>query len=162
MLDLISYYIYGFFRKGYYSFLLRKYKKTNNIHESVILGQVLIHKGSNVTIMNNTYFNSGMIQSGRNSKVVIGRWCAIGYNVSLIAISHDINIPTGPENERPRPEGDIIIGDNVWIGSNVFINKGVNIGDNSIIGANSVITKDIPSNTIYGGVPAKLIRNKGI
>ena len=36
------------------------------------------------------------------------------------------------------------------------------IGNNVTIGANSVITKDIPDNAVVGGVPAKIIRIKGI
>ena len=37
---------------------------------------------------------------------------------------------------------------------------GVIIGNNSVVGANSVVTKNIPENAIYGGIPAKLIRYK--
>ena len=54
----------------------------------------------------------------------------------------------------------MIIEDYAWIGANVFINPGVVIGKNSIVGANSVITKNVPMNAIFGGVPAKLIRMK--
>jgi acetyltransferase-like isoleucine patch superfamily enzyme len=52
----------------------------------------------------------------------------------------------------------IIIGNNVWIGSNSTILPGVVIGDNSIIGAGSVVTKNVPSNVIVAGVPAKVIK----
>jgi acetyltransferase-like isoleucine patch superfamily enzyme len=46
------------------------------------------------------------------------------------------------------------IGNNVRIGSNATILP-VTIGDNVIIGAGSVVTKDIPSNTVVKGNPAK-------
>ena len=48
----------------------------------------------------------------------------------------------------------------VLIGANVFINPGTTVGENSVVGSNSVVTKNIPPFTIYGGVPAKLIRKK--
>jgi len=60
--------------------------------------------------------------------------------------------------DQPLKGGKVIIGKNVWIGANVTILKDVNIGDNSIIGAGAVVTKDIPSNVIVGGVPAKIIK----
>lgn len=53
--------------------------------------------------------------------------------------------------------GPIIIGDNVFIGMKAIIMPGVNIGDNCIIGAGSIVTKDMPSNSIIAGVPAKVI-----
>ena len=49
----------------------------------------------------------------------------------------------------------IKIGRDVWIGANCTIFPGVTIGDNVIIGSNSVVNKDIPSNTIAFGSPAR-------
>lgn len=49
------------------------------------------------------------------------------------------------------------IGNNVYIGQNAMILRGVTIGDNVLIGAGSVVTKDIPSNSIAVGVPARVI-----
>jgi maltose O-acetyltransferase len=40
------------------------------------------------------------------------------------------------------------------------MNPGIRIGRNSIVGANAVITSDIQPDSIYGGIPAKLIRKK--
>lgn len=54
---------------------------------------------------------------------------------------------------------NITVGKNVWVGSNSTILQGVHIGDNAIIAAGSVVTKDVPENTIAGGVPARHIRN---
>ena len=51
------------------------------------------------------------------------------------------------------------IGDNVYIGANSTVIGNITIGDNVIIQAGSVVTKDIPSNTVYGGNPARFIRD---
>ena len=55
--------------------------------------------------------------------------------------------------------GRVKIGDNVHIGVNSVIMPGVTIGDNVIIWAWSVVTKDIPSNSVAVGVPAKVIES---
>ena len=44
------------------------------------------------------------------------------------------------------------------IGSSVTLLCGITVGENSIVGAGSVVTKDVPSNTIVGGNPAKILR----
>lgn len=63
---------------------------------------------------------------------------------------------------KKTPESDTglcTIGDNVYIGAGAIIMNPVNIGDNVIIGAGSVVTKDIPSNCVVAGNPAKIIRH---
>ena len=55
--------------------------------------------------------------------------------------------------------GPIVVGDNVHIGVNSIILPNVHIGNNVIIGAGSVVTKDIPSNSIVAGVPARIIES---
>ena len=55
-------------------------------------------------------------------------------------------------------DGPIVLGKNVWVGSNATILQGVTVGDNAIIAAGAVVTKDVPADTIVGGVPAKVIR----
>ncbi|MEK6780173.1 MAG: DapH/DapD/GlmU-related protein [Bacteroidota bacterium] len=52
----------------------------------------------------------------------------------------------------------VIIEDNVWLGEYVVIMPGVTIGRGSVIGALSVVTKDIPSNSIAVGSPARVIK----
>ncbi len=54
--------------------------------------------------------------------------------------------------------GPIRLENNVWIGDSAIITKGVTIGENSIIGAGAVVVKDIPSNTIAAGNPAKVVK----
>ncbi|WP_300558068.1 sugar O-acetyltransferase [Companilactobacillus sp.] len=52
----------------------------------------------------------------------------------------------------------ISVGNDVWIGGNVTIIGGVHIGNNVIVGAGAVVTKDVPDNSVVGGVPAKIIK----
>lgn len=71
-----------------------------------------------------------------------------GYEVEVSKDAYKQKIPTAP----------VEIGDDVWIGARCQILKGVHIGARSIIAAGSVVTKDVPSNCIVGGNPAKVIR----
>lgn len=52
----------------------------------------------------------------------------------------------------------VVLENNVWLGERVIINKGVTIGENSVIGAGSVVTKNIPTNVIAAGNPARVIK----
>ena len=52
----------------------------------------------------------------------------------------------------------VVIGDDVWIGANAVILPGVTIGRHCVVAAGAVVTKDVPDNTVVGGVPAKIIK----
>lgn len=60
--------------------------------------------------------------------------------------------------QRELVKKEVKIGNNVWVGENVIILPGIEIGDGCIIGANSVVTKNIPSESIVAGIPAKIIK----
>lgn len=60
-----------------------------------------------------------------------------------------------PDLEITKP---ITIGNDVYIGNNVIILPGVNIGNRVVIAAGAVVTKDIPDNSVYGGIPARFIK----
>ena len=52
----------------------------------------------------------------------------------------------------------IVLEDNVFVGAHSTILKGVTVGENSIIGACSLVSRSIPANQIWGGNPARFIR----
>lgn len=47
---------------------------------------------------------------------------------------------------------------NVWVGANATFLPGVTVGENAVIAAGAVVTKDVPANTVVGGVPTKVLR----
>ncbi|MGH4052327.1 MAG: DapH/DapD/GlmU-related protein [Clostridium sp.] len=97
--------------------------------------------------------------------VTIGDNCLMASKIFISDSSHgnysvgtDISSPDTAPDSRPLHTKAVSIGNNVWIGENVCILLGVNIGDGCIIGANSVVNRDIPSNCIAVGMPAKIIK----
>jgi len=144
-------------RREHQNRMVRKLK----LPPSVRLGDVNL-TGTNVTIGPHTYFNSGHLSSGPDAPVKIGSWCAIGYQVTILALTHDINFPTGPESQRPMHAAGVEIGDGTWIGNNVVITPGVKIGKQCVIGANAVVTKSIPDYAVAAGVPCRAVRIRSL
>lgn len=68
------------------------------------------------------------------------------------------SLQISPRDRILSTKGAVIIKENVWIGEGVSVMPGVTIGKNVIVGAGSVVTKDIPDNSVVGGVPAKILK----
>lgn len=103
------------------------------------------------------HLSGGYINS--NAQIVCSKSITIGNGVAIAdgvlirdCDDHDIQYE-GYEKTAP-----VVIGDHVWIGQRATILKGVTIGDNAIVVAGAVVTRDVPANTLVGGVPAKVIR----
>ncbi len=82
----------------------------------------------------------------------------MGQYVTIHPENHGFDDPDTLFRLQPVTRKGIKIGKNCWIGSKVTITDGVTIGNNCVIAAGSVVTKDVESNSLAGGVPAKLIR----
>jgi acetyltransferase-like isoleucine patch superfamily enzyme len=93
-------------------------------------------------------------------EIYIGQNCIVAQHVSLIACNHTISHEK-PYRDLPWNEDKtgIFIDENVWIGCGVTILPGCCIGKNSVIGAGSVVTKSIPANEVWAGIPARKIKD---
>jgi len=113
---------------------------------------VRIQHPGRVTFGHNVMINQGsMLFAG--GPISIGDDVVMGPGCMLVTGNHVGEVFYGSRERRP-----IKIGSNVWLGAGVIVTPGVTIGDNVIITAGAVVTKNVPSNVIFGGVPAKMIR----
>ena len=128
--------------------MLTKCGNNVKLREGVtILNPDKVKLGDNIDIAENSFL---MGKGG----ITMGNYVVIGNNSIITTINHKI----GGIYYNNTEYREIIIGNNVWIGARTVILPGVKIGDNSIIAAGAVVTKDVPSNVIVGGVPAKIIK----
>lgn len=88
--------------------------------------------------------------------LLTGRYVYIGDNAHGGMNAKDAAV--APAQRQLMSKGEVIIGNNVWIGDKATILAGVHIGNNVIVAANAVVTKDVPSNCLVAGVPAKIVK----
>jgi acetyltransferase-like isoleucine patch superfamily enzyme len=78
----------------------------------------------------------------------------IAPKVSILSEGHPIN----PEDRHSLVPQAVHLKKNAWIGANATILPGVTIGENSIVAAGAVVSKDVPDNTVVGGIPARILK----
>jgi acetyltransferase-like isoleucine patch superfamily enzyme len=98
---------------------------------------------------------------GAKESIRIGPDCLIAEMVSIRDSDHVFAAVDRPYRDQGHASAPVVLGKNVWLGSKVVVARGVQIGDNAVIGAGAVVTKDVPSNCLAVGVPARVVRMLG-
>jgi len=88
-------------------------------------------------------------------EIVIGSHCCISQNTYLCTGSHKVNDPAFNLVTQP-----IKIEDGAWVASDVFVFPGITIHEMGVAAARSTVMRDIPSNEIHGGYPARFIKTR--
>jgi maltose O-acetyltransferase len=118
---------------------------------------VYIGKGKNIKIGNNCHINEYV----RLNNVTIGNNVMIARESIILGAMHEYDDVNKPIIEQGVKEtSHTIIEDDVWVGLRVIILPGLRVKKGCIIGAGAVLTKDTEENGIYGGVPAKRIKER--
>lgn len=120
---------------------------------------VWIFPGKNLVVGDQVDFAHGVLVT-TNGGVEIGDRVLIGYNSTILSRNHNI-----PENfdqifSAGHTSKKVVLEKDVWIGANCTILPGVRVGEGAVVAAGSVVTKDVEPFSIYGGVPAKKIRDR--
>lgn len=116
------------------------------------------HIGDNVSIGENATFWSTIADLRIGSNVMFGPNCIIMTGDHRI---DQLGVYLRDAYDDPgNTQNPVIIEDDVWVGAGVIILKGVTIHTGSVIAAGSVVTKNVDAYAIYGGVPAKKIKNR--
>ena len=90
------------------------------------------------------------------AEVRIGERCGIGMDVLFITSHHEMDDPSNRAGSGHIRE--IVVGDGAWIGSRVTLLGGVTIGEGAVIAAGSVVNRDVRPHWLYGGIPARPLR----
>jgi acetyltransferase-like isoleucine patch superfamily enzyme len=137
------------------------WRRKINIH-----GHCRIHARTSIRHAENVYLADNVritmdccIWAEKNSKITIGRNTLLGPGVKMFCGNHGTFLGF-PIYLQRRIEKDISIGDDVWIGANAVVVSGVTINNGAVVAAGAVVTRDVPENTVVGGVPAIFIKKR--
>ena len=124
--------------------------------ESTIHMRATFFNPSGITIGKDTIIGDHCFLDGR-APLKIGSHTDIASQVLIYNDEHNINSPAFSNSFD-----SVTIGDYVFIGPRSIILPGITIHDGAVIAAGAVVTKDVPANEVWGGVPAKKIGDRKI
>jgi len=165
----------GYLRKAWFSFLGME------IGNGVLIPRIYVTWPHQVSFKNDCIIEHGIYfkyssywKKGPSicfgERVFIGSCCEFNISKSL-QVGNDTNIASGCKfvdhdhgikagkliGDQECTESSITIGNGVWLGFNAIILKGVKIGDGAVVAAGAVVTKSIPPDEIWAGVPARKV-----
>lgn len=152
----------------YHKLLVNSLKKQlNKCGKNVYIDKNFYVVGANnISLGDNVYIGPNATLMSTDASLEIKGHFMSGPGLTCITGDHRIDIKGRYMDEIKKEEKldindqPIIIEKDVWCGANVIILKGVHIGQGSVIAAGSVLTKNVGQYEIWGGVPAKKIKNR--
>jgi acetyltransferase-like isoleucine patch superfamily enzyme len=111
------------------------------IGESSLIGEYNVIRGQGGVKIGNRVYTSPMVQ--------------------IVAVNHLFGDSSRPFVDQGITAKGITVEDDVWIGSGAVVTDGITVGKGSVVAAGSVVTRNVPPQTLVGGVPAREIRKIG-
>ena len=116
-----------------------------------------VREGALLSIGKSSHINFGSRVSCF-TEILIGEDCLIASYANILDHGHKYDLMNSPSKTEYIKAG-IKIEKGVWLGTKVQINKGTTIGKYAVVGSNSVVTKSLGEASVYGGIPAKLLKS---
>lgn len=133
--------------------------------------RIFAEMGREVHIAENVYFGTGAnivardhASFGKNMKIYgsapieLGVHCIIGPDVTLVTGDHRVKLDARGNRWIMNSQRGIVIGDYTFVCANVTVTGGVTVGPSALVAAGAVVTNDVDEGWMYGGIPAKRIR----
>jgi acetyltransferase-like isoleucine patch superfamily enzyme len=133
------------------------------IGDGVFLGRGTILSCKDGDIVLGDHTNIGFhseVFSG--SSVTVGRHGLFAAYTYLVGGGHEFERAGTPVLEQARTSAGITLGDDVWLGAGAKVLDGVKIGSRVAVGAGAVVTRDLPDGVVAVGVPARVVRERGL
>lgn len=121
----------------------------------IYAGIRFIGEPSWLSVGDGTFINAELLVGG-NAAVSVGANVSVGPRCALLPSTHEAG--TGRKRAGSTRVAPITIGDGCWLGAGVTVLSGVSIGAGCVIAAGAVVTSDCEPNWLYGGLPARKIR----
>lgn len=137
------------FRNFYFRRLFASFGNNSNI-----FGRITVYYPENIFVGSHTSLNEGVELNARGG-IEIGDYVHISSGTTMH--SGKLNYKNTGEDRKHQTE-KIVIENGVWVGSGAIILPGITIGQNSVVGAGAVVTKNIPKEEVWAGVPAKFLK----
>jgi acetyltransferase-like isoleucine patch superfamily enzyme len=169
--------IAGVFPKRFHKWVLKYVRNWDNylgmLMRYVALRNICVTCGKNVAIFSNVFLiNPEKLSIGDNvsvhpmcyidatGRIFIGDDVSIAHSTTIMSTEHiydDLNVNIKDQGCEERMT---LIGSNVWIGAGTRVLAGSKINNGCIIAAGAVVKNDVPSNTVVGGIPARVIKER--
>lgn len=107
--------------------------------------------GGNVSIHSNCYLDA-------TGGISIGDEVSVAHQCSIVSFNHGWQDESMPIRQNPCLSSEISIGRDVWIGCGVRILSGASIEDRTVVAAGAVVVSSLAGGALYGGVPAKKLK----
>jgi acetyltransferase-like isoleucine patch superfamily enzyme len=122
----------------------------------------LIFKDLKIDRQSKLGYSSALFNT-RSGQITIGDNVIFGHDCQILTGRHMDNFKD-PFKFKPTIESgfDIEIKNGVWLTSRVIVTGGVTIGENTTVLPGSIVTKNMPPNSIVGGMPARVLKLKSL
>lgn len=156
-----------FIKRIIHKILLRDLlKRLKNAGEAYFDERFTVIGAHNISCGKSVYIGPNATLIAANAPIIIKGHFMSGPGLTIITGDHRIDIPdkymdeVKVEEKLSTNDQPVIIEEDVWCGANVTILKGVTIGKGSVIAAGAVVTNSVGKCEIWGGIPAKKIKNR--
>jgi galactoside O-acetyltransferase len=114
-----------------------------------------------ITLGDNVFLGDFTSVNANDAEIRIGSNTAIGPMCLIQGANHAFDRMDIPIVEQGHAPSTVVIEDNVWIGAHAVILPGTRIHSGAVIAAGAVVSRNVPADTVVGGVPARVLRKRG-